>query len=71
MPKAQTKEPKEITVSTHIRRVWKRRKDGVKQRYRVSIKSYKQKRVIKIERYHEEYAKAKTTKNLGEKVEFF
>lgn len=54
---AKRKETREHDISSHIRAVWKRRKDGVKQRYHKRIKAYKQKRTRTVKKYIEKYTK--------------
>ena len=61
---AKRKEKREFKIKHHIRRVWKRRKDGVKQRYHKRIKAYKQKRTRTVKKYIEKY----TEKGTGPEV---
>lgn len=61
---AKRKEKREFKVKSHIRRVWKLRKDGVKQRYHKKIKPYTQKRTRTVKKYIEKY----TEKGTGKEV---
>lgn len=65
---AKRKEKREFKVKSHIRTVWKTRKDGVKQRYRKRIKGYTQKRTRTVKKYLEKYTEEGTGKEVLEEV---